>query len=79
MNDDEVNRSIIDREKLPQLFPTHGHSPQFWEQLGRTIATYGFLEEVLGKAIFAFTATRTYGPTKSTRLIKHGYRSLNGH
>jgi hypothetical protein len=29
----------------------------FWETLGRTIATFGFLEEVLGKAIFAFTAT----------------------
>jgi hypothetical protein len=57
-----VNRSIIDRGKLPPLFPTHRHSPQFWEQLGRTIATYGFLEEVLGKAIFAFTATRDYGP-----------------
>ena len=62
MKDDEVNRSIIDRDKLPPLFPTHRHSPQFWEQLGRTIATYGFLEEVLGKAIFAFTATRAYSP-----------------
>jgi hypothetical protein len=62
MNDDEVNRSTIDREKLPLFFPTHRHSPQFWEQLGRTIATYGFLEKVLGKAIFAFTATRNYSP-----------------
>jgi hypothetical protein len=31
-----------------------------WENLGRTIATFGFLEEVLGKAIFAFTATTRY-------------------
>ena len=62
MTDDEVKRSIINREKLPPLFPTHRHSPQFWEQLGRTIATYGFLEEILGKAIFAFTATRNYSP-----------------
>lgn len=57
-----MNRSVIDRANLPPLFPTHRHSPQFWEQLGRTVATYGFLEEVLGKAIFAFTATRNYGP-----------------
>lgn len=42
------------------MFPTHGNTPQFWEQLGRAIATYGFLEEVLGKATFAFTATRRY-------------------
>src|SRR5665647_1735592 len=62
MNDDEVKRSTIDRDKLPPLFPTHRHLPRFWEQLGRTIATYGFLEEVLGKAIFAFTATRNYSP-----------------
>jgi hypothetical protein len=60
MNDDEVKRWIINQCELPRLFPTHRHSPQFWELLGRAIATYGFLEEVLGKAIFAFTATRTY-------------------
>ena len=32
----------------------------FWENLGRTIATFGFLEEVLGKAIFVFSATTPY-------------------
>jgi hypothetical protein len=32
----------------------------FWENLGRTIATFGFLEEVLGKAIFVFSATTRY-------------------
>jgi len=62
MNHAEVKRAIIDRANLPPMFPTHRHSPQFWEQLGRTIATFGFLEEVLGKAIFAFTATRQYSP-----------------
>lgn len=59
---DEANRAIINRDQLPPSFPTHRHSPQFWEQLGRTIASYGFLEEVLGKAIFAFTGTRNYSP-----------------
>lgn len=60
MNEDELSRSVVDRDNLPPMFPTHRHSPQFWEQLGRTVATFGFLEEVLGKAIFAFTATRKY-------------------
>lgn len=32
----------------------------FWESLGRTVATFGCLEETLGKAIFAFTATKPY-------------------
>jgi hypothetical protein len=50
----------VNRDEMPQSFPTHAHSPQFWEALGRAVATYGFLEEVLGKAIFAFTATRQY-------------------
>ena len=31
-----------------------------WEELGRTVATFGFLEEILGKAIFAFSATTEY-------------------
>lgn len=64
MNESEMRRSIIDRDNLPPLFPTHRHAPQFWEHLGRAIATYGFLEEVLGKAIFAFTATRHYNPAE---------------
>ncbi len=65
-----MKRSIVDREKLPSFFPTHRHTPKFWEQLGRTVATYGFLEEVLGKAIFAFTATREY----SEQEIETAYR-----
>ena len=50
----------INKDKLPVQFPTHLHSAIFWESLGRAVATFGFLEEVLGKAIFLITATRTY-------------------
>ena len=50
----------VDLKTLPARFPTHRHDAVFWERLGRTIATFGFLEEVLGKAIFSFTATRPY-------------------
>ncbi|SEL95873.1 hypothetical protein SAMN05443999_11076 [Roseovarius azorensis] len=57
---DGIHRAIIDRDSLPAKWPTHRHAPEFWEQLGRTVATFGFLEEVLGKAIFAYTATRRY-------------------
>ena len=51
---------LLARDNLPELFPTHGIPSQFWEQLGRTVATFGFLEEMLKKAIFALTATRLY-------------------
>lgn len=54
-------RFVIDRGGLPKLFPTHCHSADFWEHLGRAVATFGFLEEMLKKAIFAFTATRRFG------------------
>lgn len=52
--------SIIDRKNLPVEFPTHTHASEFWQELGRVVATFGFLEEVLGKAIFAFTTSREY-------------------
>ena len=51
---------IIDIEKLPEYFPTMHIDSLFWESLGRTVATFGYLEEVLGKAIFALTATQKY-------------------
>lgn len=51
---------IVDVDDLPVNFPTHRHDAVFWERLGRAVATYGFLEEILGKAIFAFTATKRY-------------------
>ena len=56
--DSEIKRFYIDCEQLPANFPTHGHSAEFWEALGRAVAAFGFLEQVLGKAIFALTATR---------------------
>jgi hypothetical protein len=56
--DSEPKRYIVDGKNLPENFPTHRHSGEFCELLGRTVATFGFLEEVLGKAIFSLTATR---------------------
>ena len=53
-------RYFVDLDGLPDQYPTHKHESAFWESLGRAVATFGFLEEVLAKAIFAFTATRPY-------------------
>lgn len=55
-----LSEKLIDRTLLSRQFPTHQHSPEFWEQLGRVIATFGFLEETLARAIFAVTATTEY-------------------
>ena len=54
----EIKQFAVDCERLPTHFPTHRHKAEFWEALGRAVATFGFLEETLEKAIFAFTATR---------------------
>ena len=51
---------VIDKDRLPDRFPTHRHEAGFLEEPDRMVATFGFLEEVLGKAIFAFTGTRPY-------------------
>jgi hypothetical protein len=60
------DRFVVDVTGLPEDFPTHLHPPEFWEELGRVIATFGFLEETLGKAIFSFTATREYPEAELT-------------
>ena len=56
----ETKHFVIDLSGLPTGYPTHAHLPEFWEALGRTIATFGFLEEIMCKAIFALTGTKTY-------------------
>jgi hypothetical protein len=49
--------NFIDRAALPRGFPTHRLEPALCEALGRSVATFGFLEDVLSRAIFAVTAT----------------------
>ena len=60
----------VDTNALPADFPTHIHDISFWERLGRAVATFGFLEEVLRKAIFSFTARRPRG----VREIERAYQ-----
>jgi hypothetical protein len=50
----------------------------FWETLGRTIATFGFLEEVLGKAIFAFTATTRHQESEIDAAFEGAVAELVG-
>lgn len=61
MPDDTTRLSYgTDLDQLPEGVPVHRHDPLFWAALGRVVATFGFLEETLGKAIFAITATTEY-------------------
>ncbi len=58
MEESGRKQAVVDVGGLPPNYPTHKLSPLFWEWLGRTIGTFGFLEETLGRAIFSMTGTR---------------------
>uniref|UniRef100_UPI0035CA2AC7 hypothetical protein n=1 Tax=uncultured Sphingomonas sp. TaxID=158754 RepID=UPI0035CA2AC7 len=75
-NMDESRRHVVAVDKLPLRFPTHRHSSDFWEALGRAIATFGFLEQTLGKAIFSFTAMRSYPEDKIQGAYQGWLRTL---
>ena len=59
-DEDDIKGFKVEFDNLPAQWPTYLHSPEFWEALGRAVATFGFLEEMLAQAIFSFTATRNY-------------------
>lgn len=50
----------IARDRMPSRWPTHRCPGEFWEELGRTIATFGFLEDCLKRANLAVTASREF-------------------
>lgn len=70
MTDREVGRAVIDKSRLPDAFPTHLLAASFWEQLGRIVGTFGALEEVLGKAIFALTGTRRIEEAEAQQALE---------
>lgn len=71
-----MTSAIIDTEAVHPQFPTQLHSPDFWEQLGRTVATFGFLEDTLTKAIFAFTATTEYKEAEVHKALEKWHSVL---
>ena len=74
--DNSGDSRIVDPASLPPKFPTHRHEGKFWESLGRAVATFSFLEEVLGKAIFALSATKPYKPTEIDAAYEKWARQL---
>lgn len=72
----EPRRSVVSVDNLPVSFPTQSHSQEFWEALGRVVGTFGFLEEVLGKAIFAFTGMRVVPPDQVEPELQKWYATL---
>ena len=51
---------VVDRARLPEHWPTNRGSSAFWEALGRTIATFSHLEDMMARAWLGLTATREF-------------------
>lgn len=69
MVDADLKPAYLDAARLPEWWPTDRHPPEFWESLGRTVATFGFLEETLFKAVFAIVGTKPVAPGNEQREI----------
>ena len=51
---------VVDRARLPEDWPTNRGTPAFWEELGRTVAAFTHLEDMLARACFGMTGSRQY-------------------
>jgi hypothetical protein len=67
---------VIDREKLDTDYPTQFQSPELWQELGRTVAAFGFLEEMLSKAIFALTGAKEFDPAGDPEAFNAWIKTL---
>lgn len=67
---------VIDRDKLHPDYPTQFHDAAFWEELGRAVATFGFIEEMLGKAIFALTGAKEFDPEGDPEAFSDWIKTL---
>ena len=61
-------------------WPTHEGSAGFWEELGRTVATFGMLEDTLGKALFTATAQKqvSEGKELEREMAAWGAKVISG-
>ena len=51
---------VVDRARLPENWPTNRGSSSFWGELGRTVATFSHLEDMVTRAWYGLTATREF-------------------
>lgn len=69
LKEEELIGRVVSRSGLPTSFPTHTHEPEFWEALGRAVATFGFLEKVLMRAIFSHAGTIPCGQSEADAAL----------
>ena len=77
---DKKETAATEQGVMENLF-THKGASEFWEELGRTVATFGFLEIKIAEAIFLLTGTaeqkRELTEEDSLAWIKHIENALS--
>ncbi|WP_444454006.1 hypothetical protein ACTTAI_02475 [Rhodobacter capsulatus] len=68
--------SYLDIDQMPEAWPTNRLSSEFWAELGRTVATFGFLEECLSKAYFALSARTPCLPENAEQAVADWQKTL---
>ena len=48
------------KDTFPEDWPTHKGAPEFWEEIGRTVASFAVLEDILARVLVAVTGSREY-------------------
>ena len=55
---ERLRRSLpIDRDVLPPDWPVNQGPAEFWQELGKTVAAFGYLEHILASTCYALLAT----------------------
>lgn len=55
---------LVDRTRLPARWPTNRGSSALQETLGRMVATFSHLEDMMARAWFGLSATREFEDLK---------------
>ena len=67
--DDQPKGPLIKEDSIHPQLPTHRHSSEFWESLGRVVGTFGYLEKILARAIYVFLATKPYDESEVDKKL----------
>ena len=57
-----------DQWVVPRGWPTNRGTAAFWEELGRTIATFGMLEDVLARVFYVVSGQRQADPDEDPKI-----------
>lgn len=71
--DDQLYEKI--KKAFPEDWPTKKGAPEFWEQLGRTVASYAVLEDIVARVLVAITGNSEY---ENEELSKEDVHEMMG-